>query len=58
MLLNPTTIKKIPAKMIRNEPNCIGVKPIRPFFIKINELPQIKERTIRSTHLSCLDSIK
>jgi hypothetical protein len=56
--LNPTTIKKIPAKMIRNEPNCIGVKPIRPFFIKINELPQIKERTIRSTHLSCLDSIK
>ena len=58
MLLNPIANKKTQAKSIRNEPNCIGVSPINPFFIKIKELPQIKERTVRSTHLSCLDSIK
>jgi hypothetical protein len=57
-LLNPTSIKKNPAKSIRNETNCIGDKPIRPFLMRINELPQIKERIVRSTHLSCLDSIK
>lgn len=46
MLLNPIINKKIPAKSIRKEPNCIGVSPINPFFIKIKELPQIKEITL------------
>jgi hypothetical protein len=48
----------MPAKRIRSEPNCMGDNPIRPFLIKINELPQINERIVRSIHLSCLDSIK
>ena len=46
-LLNPINNKKTAAKIIRNDPNCKAVKPINPFFISINELPQTKARTIK-----------
>ena len=46
-LLKPITNKKIAAKIIRNDPNCIADKPTRPFFININELPQINASVIK-----------
>jgi hypothetical protein len=39
------------AKIIRNEPSCNAVNPTKPLFIRIKELPQIKARIIRKTHL-------
>ena len=57
-LLNPIKTKKTAAKMIRNDPNCKAVKPINPFFISINELPQTKARTIKYNHFNCFDPIK
>lgn len=44
-------------KTIRKAPNCIGVKPIKPFFMSMNELPQISESTIKINHflfLKCM----
>ena len=35
------------AKIMRNEPNCIGVNPTKPLLISINELPQTKAKVIR-----------
>ena len=57
-LLNPIKSKKTEAKIIRKEPNCKGFKPISPFFININELPQTKDRAVKYTHFICFDSIK
>lgn len=42
---------------IRKAPNCIGVKPINPFFISIKELPQIRESTIKINHFLFLKCI-
>jgi len=39
---------------IRKAPNCIGVKPINPFFMSMNELPQIRERMIKINHFLLL----
>ena len=42
---------------IRKAPNCNGVKPINPFFISMNELPQIRESTIKINHFLFLKCI-
>ena len=47
---NPTKRIITPEIKIRKAPNCIGVKPIKAFFIKIKELPQIMESTIKNVH--------
>jgi hypothetical protein len=46
----PTNSKNIAANKVRSAPNCNGVRPINPFLIKINELPQTTESTIRYSH--------
>jgi hypothetical protein len=46
-LLKPISSKKKAANTIRSDPTCKAVKPTNPFLIKIKELPQIKESTIR-----------
>src|SRR5690606_36363154 len=43
----------IDATKILTAPSCMGVKPKRPFFIKINELPQTIASTARMSHLDC-----
>ncbi|GGD22607.1 hypothetical protein GCM10011368_25830 [Hyunsoonleella pacifica] len=45
--LNPKMNRKNEVKIIRIAPNCTGVKPNSPFFIKIKELPQIMASTIK-----------
>ena len=45
--LNPISNKKTAVIKIRKAPTWIGVRPIRAFFIKIKELPQINERIIK-----------
>jgi len=56
-LLNPISIRKTAENKIRNDPSCIGESPTKPRFIKINELPQIKERTINNTHFMFFKTI-
>ena len=48
-VLNKGVISEIDAtvKSIRKAPTAIGSKPIKAFFIKIKELPQIKERKVK-----------
>ena len=45
--LKPIAISTMPAIKIRVAPNCNGVKPNNPFFIRIKELPQTNESIIR-----------
>jgi hypothetical protein len=49
-LLNPIINKKIEVKIILKAPNWYGDKPISPFFMRINELPHIKESTTNKVH--------
>ena len=42
--------KKIAAKRVRRAPNWRGVSPTRAFLIKIKELPQTTESTIKYNH--------
>jgi len=45
--LNPTIISVKAVIRILSAPTWIGVKPIKDFLIRINELPQIKESIIK-----------
>ena len=56
-LLEPIINKKTAAKIIRNDPNCIADKPIKPFFMSINELPHIRERISKKTHFKFFEII-
>jgi hypothetical protein len=56
-LLNPISIRKTAENKIRNDPSCMGESPTKPRFIKIKELPQIKERTINNTHFMFFKTI-
>ena len=47
---NPTNKIKIPDIKILSAPSCKGVRPIKAFFIKMNELPQITESMIKNVH--------
>ena len=49
--LNPIINIIIDEKTILSEPNCNGENPIRPFLIKMNELPQIMDRANKYPHL-------
>ena len=40
-LLKPAINKIKPVIIIRSEPNCIGLRPIKLFLMSMNELPQI-----------------
>ena len=54
MVLNffhPAGRRIIPAEMIRSEATCIAFRLSNPFFISINEDPQIKQRVIKSSQL-------
>ena len=42
-LLKPTNKRIIVVIRIREAPNCTGLRPTKPFLIKIYELPHIKE---------------
>ena len=46
-LLNPIKSTNTPAINVLNAPSCMGVKPIKDFFISINELTQIIAKTIK-----------
>lgn len=48
--LNATINKKTAVNIIRIAPSCTGVKPTKPFFMSIKELPQINDRTTRHNH--------
>ena len=55
--LKPIKNRKIVVKTILNAPNCNGVKPTKPFLIKIYEVPQINESIKRYSHFllaSCI----
>ncbi|GAB1857554.1 hypothetical protein MHTCC0001_23900 [Flavobacteriaceae bacterium MHTCC 0001] len=45
--LNATINKKDAVKIIRMAPNCTGVNPSNPFFMRINELPHINDKIMR-----------
>jgi hypothetical protein len=49
-LLKPAINKINPVIIIRNEPNCIGLRPIKLFLISMNELPQIRAKRNKKTH--------
>ena len=51
-LLNPIMKRNIAVITILRAPTCIGVKPTSANFIRINELPQIKERIPRYNHFN------
>ncbi len=40
----------IDEKIILKDPNCVGLRPIKAFFIRINELPHIIDKLIRYNH--------
>ena len=42
--------KFIDEKIILKDPNCVGLRPIKAFFIRINELPHIIDKLIRYNH--------
>lgn len=42
--------KKNAVKIMRIAPSCTGVNPSKPFLIRIKELPQITDKTMRYTH--------
>ena len=49
-LLKPAINKINPVIIIRNEPNCIGLKPIKLFLMSMNELPQIRAKRNKKIH--------
>ena len=49
-LLKPTKNNNNAVMIILKEPNCNGVKPIRPFLINIKELPHIKAKRNKKIH--------
>ena len=47
--------KTNPEEIMRKEATCKAVRPIRPSFIKIKLLPQIKERIMKMNQLINLE---
>lgn len=44
--------------MTLSAPKCIGLSPIKPFLIRIKELPHIRDSTIRYTHFCLVGCIE
>ena len=56
-LINPMIKRNNEQKIIRSDPNWNGFNATNPFFINMNELPQIRASTISSAHFNCCDFI-